>query len=272
MIVGLVGFAGVGKDTLADILVRDHGFVKMSIADPLKRAAMDIFDFTHGQLWGQSKRREEPDNRYPREHTWSSDTVAIESTCLCCKVSVHAPRAAVLPHTAVRASAPRYGVRAALLQQDLDRVHATKRTPGVEGEGCRLPAANGVYVAPSMPQRYRGVVITDVRFRNELDGIKRFSRHQGELLEKLIEAWHNQQQVGAGREEPLDQFLGMTLEEYTIYVESKIHRTSSFVVKVSRPGFETPRFQHQSELEQLEFKMEEFDYNFVGDRAGGDDG
>ena len=236
----------------------------MSIADPLKRAAMDIFDFTHGQLWGQSKRREEPDNRYPREHTWSSDTVAIESTCLCCKVSyTHREQQCYLT--------PRYALQ--LLGTEYGRhcynkiwIECTLRSARqvLKERDVAYSAANGVYAAPSMPQRYRGVVITDVRFRNELDGIKRFSRHQGELLEKLIEAWHNQQQVGAGREEPLHEFLGMTLEEYTIYVESKIHRTSSFVVKVSRPGFETPRFQHQSELEHLEFKMEEFDYNFVG--------
>ena len=34
-VIGLHGKAGVGKDTLADILVRDHGFVKRGFADPL---------------------------------------------------------------------------------------------------------------------------------------------------------------------------------------------------------------------------------------------
>ena len=37
MIVGLSGYKGAGKDAVADILVRDYGFTKMSFADPIKR-------------------------------------------------------------------------------------------------------------------------------------------------------------------------------------------------------------------------------------------
>ncbi|HVH53398.1 MAG TPA: hypothetical protein VNA32_04620 [Actinomycetota bacterium] len=37
IVIGLSGYAGSGKTTVADILVRDHGFTKMSFADPIKR-------------------------------------------------------------------------------------------------------------------------------------------------------------------------------------------------------------------------------------------
>jgi hypothetical protein len=37
IVVGLSGYAGAGKDAVADILVRDHGFTKMAFADPIKR-------------------------------------------------------------------------------------------------------------------------------------------------------------------------------------------------------------------------------------------
>lgn len=37
IVVGLSGYAGAGKDAVADILVRDYGFTKMAFADPLKR-------------------------------------------------------------------------------------------------------------------------------------------------------------------------------------------------------------------------------------------
>lgn len=36
MIIGLTGYAGVGKDTIADVLVRKHGFKRLAFADPLR--------------------------------------------------------------------------------------------------------------------------------------------------------------------------------------------------------------------------------------------
>lgn len=38
MIIGLSGWARVGKDTVADILVKEHGFVKLSFATPMREA------------------------------------------------------------------------------------------------------------------------------------------------------------------------------------------------------------------------------------------
>lgn len=38
MLIGVNGFAGVGKDTLGDILVADFGFTRFAFADKLKRA------------------------------------------------------------------------------------------------------------------------------------------------------------------------------------------------------------------------------------------
>lgn len=35
-LIGLTGYAGSGKDTVADIIVQDYGFVKMAFADPLR--------------------------------------------------------------------------------------------------------------------------------------------------------------------------------------------------------------------------------------------
>jgi hypothetical protein len=70
-IVGISGLAGSGKDTAADYLVAHHNFVKVSLADPLKRICRDVFAFTDEQLFGPSYRRNEPDKRYPRSGTFS---------------------------------------------------------------------------------------------------------------------------------------------------------------------------------------------------------
>jgi hypothetical protein len=66
MIIGLCGGAGTGKDAIADILVKNHGFVKVAFADPLKRICQDVYDFTDEQLWGPSAMRNAPDKRYLR--------------------------------------------------------------------------------------------------------------------------------------------------------------------------------------------------------------
>lgn len=75
-IIGITGFsydeadirrvAGAGKDTAADWLVERHGFVKIGLADPLKRICKEVYNFTDDQLWGPSQFREAPDMRYPR--------------------------------------------------------------------------------------------------------------------------------------------------------------------------------------------------------------
>lgn len=65
MIVGLCGQAGSGKDAAADFLVKNHGFVKVAFADPLKRICQDVYGFTDQQLWGPSACRNAPDERWP---------------------------------------------------------------------------------------------------------------------------------------------------------------------------------------------------------------
>lgn len=57
-IIGLSGRSGCGKDTAADVLV-ERGWVKVALADPMKRLAMKIFGFTPHALWGPSKARNE---------------------------------------------------------------------------------------------------------------------------------------------------------------------------------------------------------------------
>lgn len=63
-IIGISGLAGSGKDTAADFLLERDGFVKISLADPIKRFAMDVWEFSEEQLWGESKCRNSPDYRY----------------------------------------------------------------------------------------------------------------------------------------------------------------------------------------------------------------
>lgn len=45
-LIGVSGRAGAGKDTIADLLQREHGFARRAFADPLRAGAAAIFGLT----------------------------------------------------------------------------------------------------------------------------------------------------------------------------------------------------------------------------------
>jgi len=55
MIVGVAGFIGSGKDTIADYLITFKGFRRMSYAEPLKDAVSAIFGWDRDLLEGTTK-------------------------------------------------------------------------------------------------------------------------------------------------------------------------------------------------------------------------
>lgn len=64
MLVGFTGLKGAGKDTCADYLVNNCGFVKKSFADPLKKACQCLFLFNDAQVYGEIEEKERPDRRW----------------------------------------------------------------------------------------------------------------------------------------------------------------------------------------------------------------
>jgi len=60
MIIGISGQARHGKDTIADYLVKNYGFQKMSLAQPLKEICRTIFSFNDEQLYGDQKESVDP--------------------------------------------------------------------------------------------------------------------------------------------------------------------------------------------------------------------
>lgn len=85
MIIGILGFARTGKDTVADLIL-SAGAQKIGFADALKRTCINIFDFSHEQMWGSTEEKEGPDKRYPREHTWDRRSTHDDRKCLCCGI------------------------------------------------------------------------------------------------------------------------------------------------------------------------------------------
>ena len=50
-LLGIHGKARTGKDTIANYLVQNQGFIRNGLADPVKRAAQQIFMLTDEQTW-----------------------------------------------------------------------------------------------------------------------------------------------------------------------------------------------------------------------------
>ena len=196
MIIVFSGPAGSGKDTAGDMLVRHHGFVKIAIADEVKRICMRLWDFSEEQLWGDLK--DEPDKRYPLGYWLSCGCLAdryelnakgriIEPGWwvanilrLCSEHEEHWHRGHCIYEEPVEAYlTPRYamqkvgteGARAA----DPDvwlRIALRVAHQLLEEETTLVYERTKGLVHPEFMRGVpRGVAITDGRFLNELDGV-----------------------------------------------------------------------------------------------------
>lgn len=87
-VVGISGQAGAGKDEVAGRFVKEHGFVQVALADPLKRLGYNCFDFSEKQLWGPSEHRNEVDERYyAGSHQWDQTELNVAGAYGACWVS-----------------------------------------------------------------------------------------------------------------------------------------------------------------------------------------
>jgi hypothetical protein len=68
MLLGIVGKAGAGKDSIADHLIKEYGFEKRSFAGPLKDMMQEFFDMTPDQL--HTAQKEDIDMRYGMTPRW----------------------------------------------------------------------------------------------------------------------------------------------------------------------------------------------------------
>ncbi len=143
-LIGISGLAGSGKSTAAAALVGSLGFVEVSQADPMKRAVAEWFGWDEDRLWGPSANRSEPDPKYD---------------------GLTARKALQFLGTEIGRELYRnvwvdYAIRTAksILADNVPRAVYERSV--------------GVLDGPSWTPTSRGVVISDVRFRNELDAIQ----------------------------------------------------------------------------------------------------
>lgn len=196
---------GAGKDAAAARLIEKHGFVRIGIADHLKRICKAVFDFSDEQLWGPSQERNKPDRRYPRggKHGKSSmttylkakeDRVAIERNRTADYEIQHAKAlqheseweafAYLTPRFALQQLGTEWG-RTCYDSVWIDDALRTAKRLLESADGWRYDEKVGLdfsvgYNKPS------GVVFSDVRFHNEFESIKKAG---GKLIRVRRYSW-----------------------------------------------------------------------------------
>lgn len=171
MIIGIMGWARSGKNATADILKcrgpeKGLSFEEVAFADEVKRAAMRLFDFTEEQSWGVLK--DVGDTRYPREHVTAP---AAPDICACCKTptSMWSVKQCYLTPRYSQQTTGTEGARACYQDIWVEKTIAVARM--LQEGGYSYRRAVGLRSDMGCPPT--NIVIPDVRFINEVTGIKR---------------------------------------------------------------------------------------------------
>lgn len=214
-IIGISGLAGSGKDTVANFMLENEGFVKVSLADPIKRIAMDLWNFTEEQLFGESKYRNAPDYRYPLNNNGE----------------FLSPRL-VLQHLGTEGG--RY------LDKDVWIRYAINiSTQLLESKPKELyySQINGLqkYIENSsqeemkcneyFPEKVKAVVIADIRFMNELKAIKKAN---GKVIRVIRPGSGLSGSFGSHQSESEMQSIPDSEFDYIIYNSSSLDDLKQF--------------------------------------------
>jgi hypothetical protein len=173
MIIGISGLAGSGKDTVADILVKNRQCVKVSFADPLKRICKDVFQFTDEQLWGPSEMRNAPDFRYMTSEGYAEAYEKHKETDHKLALS-YARQGYLTPRLALQLLGTEWGRRCYDTIWVDYALRIADKLLDPTGFQPHYAAESGVYYTDKWDPNTvpMGVVIPDVRFKNEVKGIK----------------------------------------------------------------------------------------------------
>lgn len=190
MIIGIMGNARAGKDTLALHLVRKYGFTRVGLADPLKRFCGEVFDFTPEQLYGD--KRDAPDFRYPRPAVVAEVSAAVvhelsragdtrrmfmtEEQVLADEASATAAESKVrflTPRFALQTLGTEWG-RTCYPNIWIETGIRVAKTLLSDHAMAYAPAVGLYTKTPWKPEdRNKGVVFSDLRFKNEFDAMKK---------------------------------------------------------------------------------------------------
>lgn len=243
---GTVQTIGAGKDAAAARLIEKHGFVRIGIADHLKRICKAVFDFSDEQLWGPSDMRNKPDRRYPRGGKHGADNMKgylarrnereelERSRPVDYETKHRVARTLEAEWEAMAYLTPRYALQQLGTQWGRDcydqvwiedalrtakQLLSDDSTAYTEKEGLiervqQYPQGE-FKVVDNWPKPLKGVVFSDVRFHNEYKAIKaaggnivRVRRYSWEPFKKNVDTTHQSEtELSAYGDDKFDYIL-----------------------------------------------------------------
>ncbi len=194
-VIGVCGRKGSGKDEVGKVLVDEYGFVRVALADPIKQLAHLIFGFDANTLFGPSAERERPVRDALAPAWWSraqANLLTDPVDRVLRRLFASPSRAlASLQHLCAQVLEP-YGpqITARVVLQQMGTewgralyedvwVDEVLRVVAALDEGHDYNPMHGVQLRelssvkrlePAIP----GVVITDVRFQNEVRTVQHY--------------------------------------------------------------------------------------------------
>jgi hypothetical protein len=248
-IIGILGEAGSGKDQTAQYLIEDHGYYAIALADPLKVYCGWMFGWEPEQLWGGGTiKNAKSDITFYRcpscsvpgrpEETYNDQLVLCCHSCGFSNNHYESWKEALSPRFALQS----LGGWGRSIVPDVYLKFALKRAQQVL-DGA--PACDSFrYVIPEEVLRTRlrtsnttepvsGIVITDVRYRNEAEGIKaaggkviRVKRNaRGDVTSSGIPGHHSETEQASIQDQELDFVINnnMSLDELRMSVSGVVN-------------------------------------------------
>lgn len=145
MIIGVVGKARHGKDTIAAYLEQNYRFIRVGLADPMKRICKEVFKFNDEQLYGN--KRDEPDIRYQRNAYGN-----------------------LTPRYALQTLGTEWGRNC---YQDVWIDYGILVAKVLENGYARYTVQEGLVETEKDVGELGGVVFSDLRFKNEVDAVRK---------------------------------------------------------------------------------------------------
>ena len=243
-VIGITGQANSGKDTVAGYFVQNHNFVQVALADPLKRFGKHVFEFTEQQLWGPSEYRNALDSRYKYYdknrgsdamwakaahnlslygRTWVKATLATIDDVKCSEaheklISWFHWLGNNHPELSPRVMLQTLGTEWGRESVDKDIWVNSMLICAKALEAPHTTYTKTAGIVDHAGDNHTGIVVSDVRFNNELKAIRAFG---GELIQvKRASTDANATTTGIAKHRSETEQQGFSASEFNLVIEN----------------------------------------------------